>query len=100
MKSLSDRIQAIGPVIPGTIREVRLRCGHDNCACTSGREADKHGPYYFWAFKKGKRPTTVSLREDEVPQFQAWVDNRRQLEALVEELLQEGVRKVLAGRKK
>lgn len=99
MKNLKERILALGLTIPGTIRQVMLRCGRDNCACVSGHDRDKHGPYYFWSYKNSGKLTSVSLTEQEAKQFQKWIDNRRALEELVHCILEAGVETALKTRR-
>ena len=99
MKKLNEQILNLGPAIPGTIRQVLLRCGRKNCACASGHQRDKHGPYFFWSHKNNGRLTSLSLTESEARQFQQWIDNRRTLEGLVQDILDEGIKMALETRK-
>lgn len=99
MENMGQRIQKLIPAIPGTIREVLLRCGRKNCVCSTGHDRDKHGPYYFWSYKSEGRLTSVSLTAAEAKQFQHWIDNRRAIEKLVDEIMEKGAQKALAGRK-
>jgi hypothetical protein len=100
LKNFKKQIDHLGPIIPGTIRKVFLRCGRKNCVCASGNEEDKHGPYHFWAFKDGKRLTSISIGEDEVTVFEEWIENRKKLESIVAEMLAAGAARVVRERKK
>lgn len=94
-KTVKQRISALGPAIPGTIRKVRLKCGKQGCRCQSGREADKHGPYYFWDRKEDGRLTSSSIPKDCLGDFRKWIRNRKSLEKLVDRLLVQGQKRAL-----
>lgn len=90
LNQLKKMISKLGPALPGTIRKVKLRCGRRGCRCQSGRDKDKHGPYYFWSYKVKGKLTTSSVPKKSIKQFQLWIENRRQLERLVDQLLSQG----------
>ena len=46
-EKLRTAILALGPVVPGTLRKVYVRCGKKNCRCQIGRKSYWHGPYFF-----------------------------------------------------
>lgn len=84
---LKDRIKHLGLVIPGTIRETYLLCGKQACACANDDDA-RHGPYYLWNRKVNGKLTSKSIPKDKLPLYEQWLDNRRLLEALVQEMLE------------
>lgn len=98
MKHVTEKILAMEPAIPGTIRMVSMKCGRAGCACESGKQTDKHGPYYFWSYKREGRLTSVSLNTEDVDRFQRWIDNRRELEAMLTDILEKGVAEALRQR--
>lgn len=99
LKALKQKMLDCGPSIPGTIREVFLRCGRNNCACAEGKKIDRHGPYYFWSYKRDGRLTSVSLAAEDLVQFREWIENRRRFEALLEEVLEAGAKEALRRKK-
>ena len=86
---LKERITRLGLIIPGTIRETYLLCGKQGCACASS-DAARHGPYYLWNRKVNGKLTSKSISKGELPLYEQWLDNRRLLEALVQEMLEIG----------
>ena len=95
VQTIMKKVAKLGPAIPGTIRKVRLRCGKDGCRCQSGKDEDKHGPYYFWSRKVKGRMTSSSIPRGKVGQFRRWIENRRRLERLVDQILAQGQKDAL-----
>ena len=88
-EKLKARIARIGLAIPGTIRETYLLCGKQGCACADN-DAARHGPYYLWNRKVDGKLTSKSIPKDKLTHFEGWIDNRRKLEAIVQEMLEIG----------
>lgn len=86
---IKERIIQIGLSIPGTIRTTYLRCGKPACACAADERA-KHGPYFFWTRRVNGRLTSKSVHKDLVKLYEGWIQNRLELEKLVQELLELG----------
>lgn len=89
-KNVKNQITKLGPAISGTVRSVRLKCGKANCRCQSGKDTDKHGPYYFWARKAKGKLTSTSIPKEKVRFFKKWIQNRHKLEKLTARLLAQG----------
>src|SRR5579863_3262285 len=89
-EGLKDSILALGPVLPGTIRKVYLRCGKKNCHCQSNDKKQWHGPYSFWDRKEGKKLSSRSIPSNQVKLFQDMIDKRRELERIVRQMLKHG----------
>jgi len=87
-RRICNEISSIGTAIPGTIRSVKLKCGSGNCKCKSGKNEDKHGPYFFWNRKVNGKMTSASIPKDKVSQFKSWINNRKKLEKLVADLIE------------
>jgi len=85
-KKLKQRLQKLGIVIPGTLRVVYQRCGKNNCACASGKDENLHGPYIYWDRKVDGRLSSMSVQKDDKKLFQEWINNRKQLEVIVKEM--------------
>jgi len=86
------KILSLGFVIPGTLRTVYLRCGKKNCRCQTGKKEHRHGPYSFWDRKEGGRLSSRSISTEMVKVLQHWINNRRGLENIVRQMLQQGVK--------
>ena len=91
---LKALILKIGPVVPGHLREVRLRCGRKNCRCRSSQKKNWHGPYVFWDRRDGKKLTSRSLPTEHVRVIQSWLNNRKNLERIVLRMNRCGLRMV------
>jgi hypothetical protein len=89
---LKESILALGPVLPGTIRKVYLRCGKKNCRCQSTDKKQWHGPYSFWDRKEGKRLTSRSIPSDQVELIQSGINKRRELERIMRQMLNHGIK--------
>lgn len=89
-KNLLKKMSGLDLAIPGTIREVYLKCGKENCSCISGKKNDKHGPYYFWDRLSEGKLTSSSIPKNQVAQFKKWIKNRHKLEKMQKQLLDQG----------
>jgi hypothetical protein len=95
-RRIKGKLLSIGLAIPGTIRETYLKCGKSWCACAK-KGGQLHGPYYFWNRKVNGKLTSKSVPEDKLRLFRAWISNRQELEALVNQVLEFG-QEIAAGR--
>ena len=84
-----DRIAAelasIGPSLPGSVTTRLGPCGKEACAC----KADPprlHGPYHSWTRKVAAKTVTRHLSNEQLEEFQPYLDNHRRLRVLVAEL--------------
>ena len=78
-------IARTGMVLPGSITQRRTRCGRPNCGC----HADPprlHGPYWQWTRKVAAKTICRWLSDDQHRDYQPWIDNDRQLHALLTRL--------------
>lgn len=58
-KNYPQTIKVPGPILPGSIAVVWIRCGKKNCLCHKDPE-QKHGPYYQWSgIIDGKRTSRM-----------------------------------------
>jgi hypothetical protein len=91
---LKERVARLGLVIPGTIRETYLLCGKAGCVCAENDSA-RHGPYYLWNRKVNGKLTSKSISKDKLALYEGWLENRRLLEEIVQEMLEMGSKLVL-----
>lgn len=87
---LKQEIVRLDLAIPGTLRTVYLKCGKATCRCGSGRQEDKHGPYFFWDRKAKGQLASLTVGKEDIAQFRQWVKNRQKLETIVEKMLDRG----------
>jgi hypothetical protein len=79
----------LGLAIPGTIRKTYLLCGKKECACAS-KGGSPHGPYYFWNRKVNGKLTSKSIPKGKLRLYEGWIENRKELERLMQEVLEFG----------
>ena len=91
LQRLKESLQALGPILPGTIRKVYLRCGKKNCRCQSADKKQLHGPYYFWDRIEGKKLSSRSIPANQVKLYQEWINNRREQERIVRQMQEHGL---------
>ena len=78
-------IASTGMILPGSITQRRIHCGHRNCAC----HADPprlHGPYWQWTRKLAGKTTGRWLSPGQQHDYQPWIDNDRRLRELLARL--------------
>jgi hypothetical protein len=78
-------IEAMGPVLPGSIVERSTRCQRSGCHCRADPPR-LHGPYATWMHQEGGRQVTKTLSADEARRLRPLVAADRRLRALVAEL--------------
>jgi hypothetical protein len=82
---IATELSAIGLALPGTLIERRVRCGKPRCACHADPPA-LHGPYWQWTRKVAGKTITRIVPDQQVADYQQWIDNDRRLRELVAEL--------------
>jgi hypothetical protein len=89
--SLKKRLMKIGVPIPGTIHALYARCGSPTCPCATDN-TKRHGPYYRWHYREGKRSIVQGITVEELQQFAEWIENRDKIYLVVDEMLKIGAR--------
>ncbi|HEV8562619.1 MAG TPA: DUF6788 family protein [Actinophytocola sp.] len=84
-RDLAARLADIGYIAAGTITHRRTRCGKPNCRCHAD-PPQPHGPYYQWTGKIDGKTVTRRLTATEAARYQEWIDNDRQLRALIRQM--------------
>lgn len=70
---------------PGTITRRDTSCGKPNCKCQAD-PPQLHGPYISWTRKVNNKTVTRLLTEDQLADYQPWLDNNRRLRDLTRQL--------------
>jgi hypothetical protein len=83
--AIAAAIAEIGFVLPGTLTDRPMRCGHPNCRCHADPPA-LHGPYHQWTRKVAGKTVTRFLSDGQLTDYGNWFDNQRRLRALLAEL--------------
>jgi hypothetical protein len=82
---IAAELAAIGPCLSGSVVTRLGPCGKEACSC----KADPprlHGPYHSWTRKVAAKTVTRHLSEEQLEEYQAYIDNDRRLRGLVAEL--------------
>ena len=82
---IAAAIAEIGFVLPGTLTERPMRCGHPSCRCHADPPA-LHGPYHQWTRKVAGKTLTRFLSDDQLADYGDWFDNQRRLRELLRQL--------------
>jgi hypothetical protein len=84
-RQLTERICEIGYIAAGSITHRYTRCGSTGCRCHAD-PPQPHGPYWQWTAKINGKTVTRRLTDAEARLYQQWIDNDRQLRALIEQM--------------
>lgn len=74
------------PVLRGSLREHKNRCGNLHCRCRRPKEPLLHGPYEYLSHRYGNRTQTILLTKAKRSHAKAWVANYKGLIQAVYEL--------------
>ena len=83
---IHDALGDIDYALPGSVTQRMMRCGSARCTRCKTAPPELHGPYLQWSRKVAGKTTSKLLTPDQVERYQPWLDNARQLHALVTEL--------------
>ncbi len=78
------RIGEIGFICEGSLQELYTACGNPNCRCADPER--RHGPYWQLTWKEHGKTVTRRLSAEDAALYQQWIANRRQLEALLDQM--------------
>ena len=92
-RAILAEIEALGPVLPGSIVERSTRCQRAGCHCRA-EPPRLHGPYPTWLHKQ----VTRTLTPEEAERLRPMITADRRLKALVQELEQLTVADVVRER--
>ncbi len=82
---LAAQIATIGLIHSGSLTRRYTRCATPGCKCHAD-PPQPHGPYYQWTAKINGKTVTRRLNETEADLYQEWIDNDRQLRALIQQM--------------
>ena len=85
-RDMAARVAGIGFTWHGSISERWLTCGRPDCECAKDPRA-RHGPYVYWTTKEKGRSVARLLHPPESQILQEWLSNRKQLDAILREML-------------
>jgi hypothetical protein len=97
-QALLRKIGQIGPLLKGSVSASYTRCGQARCACQDD-PPQLHGPYWQWSTSVNGKTVARRLSDEERRIYQEWVDNRKRLEALIQDMHQLALETASAARK-
>jgi hypothetical protein len=83
-EAVKARVQEVGFICEGSLAELYTSCGNPNCRCQNPE--GRHGPYWQLTWKAGGKTVTRRLSAEEAQLYRQWIENRRQLNAVIEEM--------------
>jgi len=75
----------IGFIIPGSLVVRETLCAKPGCRC-QGDPPQRHGPYFQWSRTRDGKTESRRLDEHEVELYREWIDNRRRLEWIIDQM--------------
>ena len=79
-------IEALGPVLPGSISKQWNVCGKPGCRCKDPKHPRRHGPYYQLSYTLAGRSSTMFLKPGEVAAARQCIRRYRRLKELTGQL--------------
>jgi hypothetical protein len=78
------RLAEVGFICEGSLAEIYTCCRNPNCRCADPKR--RHGPYWQLTWKEAGKTVSRRLSADEARLYQAWLDNRRQLDSVIAQM--------------
>lgn len=82
-KRIVRRPAGWAPVLRGSLRRHRSRCGNPRCRCHDKKAPVLHGPYQYLSQRYQSRTQTILLTKSKLPHAVAWVANYKHLLKLI-----------------
>ncbi len=80
--SIQKKLKELGPVMRGSVIELKNKCGNKNCACARGM---KHRQIYF-SMNLGGRTKMMFLGKKRKPEADVYSGNYKRMMELVDEM--------------
>ena len=84
-RGLAAKLATVGFISPGSLVSRMTLCGKPGCHCQAD-PPHRHGPYFQWSRAVSGRTVSRRLSEEEAALYREWIDNRRQVEAILAEM--------------
>ena len=85
--TVKAEIEALGPVLPGSISKQWNVCGKPGCRCKEPKRPRRHGPYYQLSFTVAGRSSTLFLKPDELVAARQYLRRYRRFRELNAQLV-------------
>jgi hypothetical protein len=87
LKQLASQLADIGFIYPGSLVQRYTTCGNPDCRCQAD-PPQLHGPYWQWSKAVAGKTVSRTVTDNQVPLYQAWIDNRRRLRTIIAQMEQ------------
>lgn len=77
-KSIKQKIDSLGPMLPGKINTQWLRCKTKGCKCMNAENPQKHGPYNQLSFSFGGKSSTMNIKDEDMEEAQKYLKNYKE----------------------
>lgn len=85
MAQIQARLQALGPMRPGSLSRQYNVCGQPGCRCKDPQNPRRHGPYYQLSYGYGGKRTTEFVRRQDLKVVRAQLANYRKFRQLIDQ---------------
>jgi len=85
LRQLTAQVAEIGFISSGNLVRRFMPCGKPGCRCQAD-PPQLHGPYWQWTKRMAGKTSTRRLTEAEAILYQQWIDNRRRVLQLLDEM--------------
>ena len=82
---IAAELARLGLALPGSLIQRHVRCGWPGCRCHAD-PPQLHGPYWQWTRKRAGKTVSRLVPDDQVADYQHWINNHRRLRELITEL--------------
>lgn len=84
---LKRELDQVSYFCKGTVLKRMMKCGQQRCACHQD-PSKRHGPYFEWTYKEKGKTVNRRLRPEQVPIFEAAIQQYRKLQSVLKRMEQ------------
>ncbi|MDD4102948.1 MAG: hypothetical protein PHU80_10025 [Kiritimatiellae bacterium] len=85
--TVKAEIEALGPVLPGSISKQWNVCGKPGCRCKDPKHPQRHGPYYQLSYTLAGHSSTMFLKPGELAMARRCIRRYGRLKELTAQLV-------------
>ena len=87
IKTVKKKIDALGPMLPGSITKQWNVCGTKGCKCKDPDNPVKHGPYYQLSYTAAGKSSTIFIKKEELLEAKKRIRNYKKFKELTKEFI-------------
>ncbi len=84
-QELAAHFTGVGYILKGSVVQRFMPCSSPGCRCHAN-PPQLHGPYWQWSTRVAGKTVSRRLTQQQARQYQQWIDNRKSLEKLLEQM--------------